>query len=223
MQSTNRDTPRPSAGAIKMERRTFIRYGLEAGLMIGLVGGLSVIPTNASYLRPPRAIKEANFSLNCIKCGNCVEVCPTSALEQMDLSLDLKNLGTPVLNPKHGGCIAWNDGSCQKCADACPSGALSPEMVLKNQRLGVATIRKNGCINCMLCFQKCPIPGAVLFPNSEGLPYTRDYDIPTHLKLVDSPVKPIIDPDKCVGCGLCAHYCPPRVIDLKPLAKVGRI
>ena len=197
-------------------RRKFIKWGLEAGAATALVGGLSRLPTQRHYLRPPGAAKEANFHKKCIKCGACVEVCPTHAVQQIDLSLDIKNLATPLLNPDFGGCIAWRQ-DCLKCAKACPTDALAMPDVLKHLKLGNVTIDAPGCVNCMACFEECPIEGAVLFPNPKGAPFTREKDIPTRLKLVNSPVKPFIDNTVCVGCGLCIYRCPVKVLHLSPL------
>ena len=196
-------------------RRSFLKYSLQAGAAIGLCGGLSLTTSAQPHLRPPGVAAGADFSTNCIRCGNCVEVCPTKALEQLDLSLDIKNIGTPVLNPERGGCIAWKE-PCLKCVEACPTKVLSKYTPIEKQVLGVARIQEEGCVNCMLCFEKCPIQGAVLFPNPKGEPFTRAYDIPSDMKLKYAKTKPYIDTERCVGCGLCAHFCPVKVMDIKP-------
>jgi len=196
-------------------RRSFLKYSLQAGAAIGLCGGLSLTTSAQPHLRPPGVAAGADFSTNCIRCGNCVEVCPTKALEQLDLSLDIKNIGTPVLNPERGGCIAWKE-PCLKCVEACPTKVLSKYTPIEKQVLGVAHIQEEGCVNCMLCFEKCPIQGAVLFPNPKGEPFTRAYDIPSDMKLKYAKTKPYIDTERCVGCGLCAHFCPVKVMDIKP-------
>lgn len=199
----------------KLTRRSFLKYSLQAGAAIGVCGGLSLRSSTASYLRPPGAGDGVELATHCIRCGNCVEVCPSKALEQKDICLDISNIGTPVLNPERGGCVAWKE-PCLKCAQACPTAALDKRIPLGNQVLGTATIREEGCVNCMLCFEKCPVQGAVLFPNPQGEPFTRPYDIPSKMKMKYAKTKPYINADLCVGCGLCAHYCPVKVIDVTP-------
>ena len=199
-----------------ISRRRFLRYGLEAGAALAITGGLAMGSTAKAYVRPPGTLPENDLNRLCIRCGVCVEVCPTRALELLDLSLDFKNLGTPVLNPDHGGCIAWGE-KCLRCVEACPTQALSGENPLTKQPLGRVRIIEPVCYNCMLCFRKCPVKGAVLFPNPKGDPFKAELEIPTDLMTADSPLKPYIDDSLCTGCGLCVHYCPPKAMTLSPL------
>lgn len=202
----------------KISRRDFIRYGIEATVMTGLVGGVSLLPAQGDYIRPPRAAAASDFTSLCMRCGACVEVCPTKAISLTGLLLDVKNISTPVMTPKFGGCTAWNDG-CQACSDACPTRALDPSIPLNKAKLGDVEIEQGKCVNCMVCFNVCPVEGAVLFPNPDGDPFKRHREIPTKLKLVSSPVKPYINNDRCVGCGLCIHECPEKVMHHLPCGK----
>jgi ferredoxin-type protein NapG len=183
--------------------------------MIAVVGATALLPARGGYIRPPGAVDEKVLHRKCIKCGACIEVCPTRALDQLDLSLDIRSLGTPMLNPHHGGCIAWKH-KCLRCIDVCPTGALVPLPDIRIVKIGIAGLDRAKCVNCMLCFQKCPIEGAILFPSPEGPPFYRDTDIPSQFKLFNSALKPYIDGAKCVGCGLCVYFCPVRVMYLLP-------
>lgn len=196
-------------------RRSFLKLSAEATLAFGVVGGLSMVSVEGDYIRPPGAVAAKEFTERCMRCGACAEVCPTRAITLMDLSLDLKNIGTPVIDYRLGGCTAWR-GECMRCIEVCPTKALSPVKPLE-KKIGIAKVRTNECVNCMVCYRWCPVEGAVLFPNLDGgEPYTRERDIPEKIKLKDSPYKPWIDTDKCVGCGLCAHYCIPQCIEMLP-------
>lgn len=198
-----------------LTRRKFLKYGVEIGLMTCVVGGISMLPSKAEYLRPPGAINENIFSKRCIKCGNCVQVCPSGALKQLDLCLDIKNVGTPVINTDFGGCIAWRK-ECLKCVEVCPTGALSNDFNLENQKLGMAHIDSKNCVNCMACIKECAIKGAVLFPNPDGEPFKQVKNIPSYLNVSTSSLKPYIDSNLCIGCGVCAYYCPAKTIAMIP-------
>lgn len=202
---------------VGMNRRAFLRYGLEAGLVAGVVYAVGVGSVRASHIRPPGSLAEEAFRSHCIRCGACVVECPGHALRQLDVSLDFSAIGTPVLYAKRGGCEAWLNG-CSRCVTICPTGALRPFDREKTRLAKVVMKPVERCDNCMICFQRCPIPGAVLFPNPAGLPFTREQDIPTQLKLRNVPQKPYFDTARCVGCGQCAAHCPPRILYLEPIA-----
>lgn len=200
----------------RMSRRRFIRYGLEALFATGLVGGISITSQAGKYIRPPGTLPPEALISRCIRCSICVEVCPTRAIRLLDLTWDLKNISTPVIDTRFGGCTHWKK-KCLRCADSCPTGALDIGAVQPGYKMGRVWLRPEACVNCMVCFDRCPVNGAVLFPNPDGAPFTKNRDIPTRLKVVNSPLKPYIDSNVCVGCGLCVHYCPEKVMYLEPL------
>ncbi|SKA67477.1 4Fe-4S dicluster domain-containing protein [Desulfobaculum bizertense] len=208
--------PQESKKKTALSRRSFLKFSAEATVAFGVVGGLSFASTERSYIRPPGAISAKEFSERCMRCGACAEVCPTRAITLLDLTTDIKNMGTPVVDYHLGGCTAWR-GECMRCIDVCPTKALSPKAPLE-RKMGTAQIRTNECVNCMVCYRWCPIEGAVLFPNPNGgAPFVREKDIPEKIKVKNSPYKPWIDTEKCVGCGLCAHYCIAECIDMEAL------
>lgn len=204
-----------------MNRRAVLRYGLEAGLVAGVVYAAGVGSVRADHIRPPGSLPETDFRRHCIRCGACVVECPSHALRQLDLSLDFSAIGTPVLLAKQGGCLAWEKG-CTQCVTVCPTGALRPFDRDTTRLARVVMTPVERCDNCMVCFQRCSVPGAVLFPNPNGEPFTREQDIPTQLKLRNAPLKPYFDPQRCVGCGQCAAHCPPQILHLTPLPQAER-
>ena len=89
------------------------------------------------------------------------------------------------------------------CARACPSGALLP-LAREDVRIGLAVVLPNLCLNrrgetCDDCLAVCPLPELALKGG------------PDHV--------PLVDPDHCTGCGLCAKHCKsyPKAIHIKPL------
>jgi len=69
-------------------RRRFLRsvlYGAGA-VGVALLGYLPVVGQWITRLRPPGALNEDKFLAACIKCGQCVQVCPVEAIRLADLT-----------------------------------------------------------------------------------------------------------------------------------------
>ena len=93
---------------------------------------------------------------------------------------------------------------CVKCSEVCPSGAIgniTPEEKSSIQ-IGVAVFRPEYCVvlrdnvTCDLCSVKCPTAAISL--------YDRD---PENTNL---PKLPMVDENRCIGCGACEQLCPAR-------------
>jgi ferredoxin-type protein NapG len=87
----NRAKPPLSKVRREQNRREFLRtLGLGVGMVgVSLAGLLPLIGAADARLRPPGAIKdlldEQQFFAACIKCGQCVQVCPVEAIHLADL------------------------------------------------------------------------------------------------------------------------------------------
>jgi Fe-S-cluster-containing hydrogenase component 2 len=87
----------------------------------------------------------------------------------------------------------------------CPSGAIQrfSEGDKKNLVMGIACIRKEGCLlmtqkECDRCRHYCT------------------YDaVSIRISDIDFSAWPVIHEDKCVGCGACVIACPVHVITVK--------
>lgn len=117
----------PSAAINKRrleERRKFLRTAVLAAGMLG-VSLLGYIPVASAWrirMRPPGALEEADFLASCIKCGQCVQVCPVQAIKLDDITEGFGN-GVPYIDSRTQAC----DFSCDavQCVLACPTGALT--------------------------------------------------------------------------------------------------
>jgi ferredoxin len=156
-----------------------------------------------NLIRPPGVTDEREFLNKCVRCGNCMRVCPTKGLQPAMFESGFSGVWTPRLVPEIGYC----EYNCNLCGTVCPTGAI-PRLSLaekKEQKLGTAYIDKDLCIawaenkECIVCEEHCPIPQKAIKVN---------YEIFNGKKIP----KPYVDVSLCVGCGICQNKCPTRPI-----------
>ena len=124
--SPPRSKPATSAVKARRARRRFIR---SIALLAGVLGvsSLGFLPVSRAFvprLRPPGALDEKDLLASCIKCGQCVQVCPVSAIRLGELH-EGHGIGVPYIAAREQAC----DFSCDavQCILACPTGALTYE------------------------------------------------------------------------------------------------
>ena len=124
--STPKAKPAMSLEKAQKARRKFLQsVGLTVGFAgIPLLGYLPVVDAGPPRLRPPGALNEKDFLSSCIKCGQCVQVCPVQAIKLADIG-DGFGLGVPYIDARAQAC----DFSCDavQCILACPTGSLTYE------------------------------------------------------------------------------------------------
>jgi ferredoxin-type protein NapG len=237
--------PRPAAGARprlsrqQESRRQVLRAAFAAVglLLLHPLAALPLVRRARARLRPPGALAEERLLGACIKCGQCVQVCPVQAISLADADEGF-GLGVPYIEARSQAC----DFSCDalSCILACPTGALSHELKAKEEvRAGVARLaRPDAC----LARRGEPLRGPARGPGFEGRlryedvdrwhplpvrehPYDREvcdlcvHECPigeTALRLVPLPEEEGGGPGRftpevhrgCVGCGVCEMICP---------------
>jgi ferredoxin-type protein NapG len=123
-----------------ISRRKFLKTStlVVAGSAIAY-GAVSVplLRKDRLLLRPPGALDEDIFLASCIKCGQCLQVCPPQVIKLAGISQGF-GIGTPYIIPREGACILC---SGLPCVLACPTGALAHELSLgKDAQMGLAVI-----------------------------------------------------------------------------------
>ena len=181
-------------------RRLFIASGI--GLTAGfLIPGL-LKPGDVNYIRPPASVKPELFNTLCIRCGNCIKVCPTGIITHHTLPGSLLAWMTPEVRYADGYCLE----TCNLCSKVCPSGSITLFNVkAKNQLfMGTAEVHLANCLltkntECDRCKVSCKFAALEIVPDYQSL-----------------QSKPVIETSRCVGCGACAVICPESTIFMKP-------
>jgi ferredoxin-type protein NapG len=121
-------------------RRKFLKTStlVVAGSAVAFgAASVPLLKKERLLLRPPGALDEDIFLASCIKCGQCLQVCPPQVIKLAGIGQGF-GIGTPYIVPREGGCILC---SGLPCVLACPTGALAHELSLgKDAEMGLAVI-----------------------------------------------------------------------------------
>lgn len=169
-----------------------------------LDGGLAPItqkqpPLRNTPITPPGSKGVWHVSRHCTACQLCVAACPNDVLRP---SSDLNHFMQPVMSYERGYCRP----ECTRCSHICPAGAIEP--ILPSQKsaiqIGHAVWNKKNCVvltdkvECGNCARHCPV-GAISMEPAESLWDGVSDNI---------PVVPIVNTERCIGCGACEYVCP---------------
>jgi polyferredoxin len=179
-----------------------------------------------SVIRPPGSVEEDGFLERCIKCDQCIRVCPTNVLQPAGFQAGLEGIWTPILNMKMGFC----DLNCTLCGQACPTGAI--QRITIEEKLGLGDNAANGPVKlgtafydrgrclpwtmetpCVVCEEVCPTSPKAIY--SRTVTFTKRDGNPVTLK------QPYVEPSLCIGCGICEHECPVRDLAAIRVSAIG--
>lgn len=165
-------------------------------------GGLAEIldkkvPERQTPILPPGALTAKHFAQHCTACQLCVSACPNGVLRP---ATDLDRFMQPELSYERGYCRP----ECTRCSEVCPAGAIKPitrEEKASTQVGHAVWIRKNCVVltddvNCGNCERHCPSGAIQMVPSDESNPRSRRI--------------PVVDVERCIGCGACENLCPAR-------------
>jgi polyferredoxin len=196
--------PEPVA-AIDLSRRKVLFTSFLGALAVPFFR-VSPAETRSSekLIRPPGALAENEFLQKCVKCGECMKVCPTNAIQPVMFDAGPNGIWTPKLVPEIGYCEYY----CSLCTQVCPTGAIQ-ELTVEQKtqvKIGTSWINKNRCIPwtfgdpCIVCEEHCPVsPKAIKLLETE---------VKTPEGEIKRPLAPVIDMELCIGCGICENKCP---------------
>jgi ferredoxin len=183
-----------AAGLPDLSRRGVIigGTGLLLASMWGL-GGLAGANNNPLLIRPPGALDEERFLTRCIRCGQCMRICPANIIQPSLLESGIQGLWTPAINYRisRSGCLP----NCIACGQVCPTAAIRPLSLEEKQglgefagqgpiRMGTAFVDRGRCLPwamdrpCLVCHELCPVSPKAIFTRTvfetirdgEGLP-----------------------------------------------------
>lgn len=165
-------------------------------------GGLAVIadkkiPERATRIVPPGAKSLRNLAQHCTACQLCVSACPNGVLRP---STDIETLMQPESSYERGYCRP----ECTRCSEVCPAGAIVRITAADKSaiQIGHAVWVKENCVpltdgvECGNCARHCPVGAIQMVPSDKDNP--------------DSPKIPVVNDERCIGCGACENLCPAR-------------
>ena len=165
-------------------------------------GGLAPLidkknPKRATSIVPAGARGLRHFAQHCTACQLCVSVCPNQILRP---SGDLKRLMQPEMSYERG----YRRPECAKCAEVCPTDAIHLTSLAEKSaiQIGHAVWIAQNCIvntdkvSCGNCARHCPTGAIQMIPKDENDE--------------SSPKIPVVNTERCIGCGACENLCPAR-------------
>ena len=155
-----------------LSRRGFLAAAFTGLLAMPAFKLLAFSKDSQGIIRPPGALSENEFIKRCLKCGQCMRICPTNVIQPAGLESGLTNLWTPVMNNRLGSSGCQLD--CVACGYMCPTAAIRPitltEKLGKGNfsdkgpiKLGTAFFDKTRCLPwafntpCIVCQENCPV------------------------------------------------------------------
>jgi len=203
-------------------RRTAVATAVAGAALLPVTRVADVIDANYDHrvIRPPGSVEEKEFLERCIRCAECMKVCPNNALHPAFFEAGVEGMWTPILIPRIGYC----EHSCVLCGQVCPTGAI--QKITEEQKMGVgqrpisigtAFYDQGRCLPwamstpCIVCEEFCPTSPKAIWVEEVDVPKrqpkaSEDGGAPAMEKV--HVQRPHVDPSLCIGCGACEKVCP---------------
>jgi ferredoxin len=204
------------------DRRTGLAAAGAGALFLPVARVADALDVNyhSKVIRPPGAVEEREFLERCIRCAECMKVCPNNALHPAFFEAGIEGLWTPILIARIGYC----EHSCVLCGQVCPTGAI--QKITEKEKLGIgqdpvkigtAFYDHGRCLPwsmqtpCIVCEEFCPTSPKAIWVEEVEAPVRGKTPGPNGepppMKLVKLQ-RPHVDPSLCIGCGACEKVCP---------------
>lgn len=163
-----------------------------AAVPLARLAGMTGDAWNTGVIRPPGSLPEEEFLQRCIKCGQCMRVCPTNVIHPAGFQAGLEGIWTPMLNFRMGtsGC----QHGCIACGNLCPTAAIRPISIEERlgkgdfesrgpMRIGMAFVDRGRCLPwamdrpCIVCQENCPVSPKAIFTRIEFRSVRLDGDL----------------------------------------------
>ena len=183
--------------------------GILAGFSVPLLGrldGRMDKVADSRLIRPPGSLPEKDFLELCQRCGLCMKVCPTNAINPTLGEAGMAGFWTPRLIMTQGYC----EYTCSLCGSVCPTGAIaniSTKVKIERPiKIGSAYVDRGRCLPwsgntpCIVCEEVCPTSPKAIYLKKETVSGAGGKELEVQL--------PFVDLKQCVGCGICENKCP---------------
>lgn len=156
------------------------------------------IPERQTQILPPGAYSIRRFAQRCTGCQLCVSVCENHVLRP---AKGIMNFLQPEMSYEQGYCRP----ECTKCSEVCPVGAIEPiDLADKSStQIGHAVWVEKNCLiattdnrECGNCAEHCPVNAIAMIKPADERYGKRAI--------------PVVDTQRCIGCGACEYLCPSR-------------
>jgi len=205
-----------------LQRRTAMASAAAGALFLPAARVADSLDVNyhPRLIRPPGGVEERAFLERCIRCAECMKVCPNNALHPAFLEGGVEAIWTPILIPRIGYCEA----SCVLCGQVCPTGAI--QKITEKEKLGIgqppikigtAFYDHGRCLPwsmqtpCIVCEEFCPTSPKAIWVEEVTAPVRDSKPGPDGEPPAMKEVRlqrPHVDPALCIGCGACEKVCP---------------
>ncbi len=198
------------------KRRDFLKNIAGLGVL-GLAAGAGIyfapnLKADTLLLRPPGAVHEEDFLKLCIKCGQCLQVCPYDSILLEDIEGGA-SMGMAYIDPEKRGCYL-----CEAfpCILACPTGALDHEKdTIKYVHMGMAVIvNESAC----LALKNVPVPSKAIDKIYDHTHVLRQEEQQNHKVVMrgdenekeelQKKVLESLEKFRGESCTICADLCP---------------